>query len=137
MPSSSAWRIVASEAPSSCGPQLKAQPPPPMAHAPKPTLVISSPLVPRGRVGNVMISPLCLGLSFKDDLTAHMAALTHFLSAAAVTLNAYCLILFLCFALNPPNLTLSLRQRGERYQRRRPESKPTTRPDKRPNLRHP
>src|SRR2546422_211154 len=46
-------------------------------------------------------------------------------------------ILFLCFALNPPNLTLSLRQRGERYQRRRPESKPTTRPDKRPNLRHP
>src|SRR5437879_12279258 len=87
MPSSSAWRIVASEAPSSCGPQLKAQPPPPMAHAPKPTLVISSPLVPRGRVGNVMISPLCLGLSFKDDLTAHMAPLPHFLSAAAVTLD--------------------------------------------------
>src|SRR5437899_227420 len=90
MPSSSAWRIVASEAASSCGPQLKAQPPPPMAHAPKPTLVISSPLVPRERVGNVMIF-LCLGLSFKDDLAAHMAALTHFLRAAAVTLNAYCL----------------------------------------------
>src|SRR6266513_2853703 len=52
IPSSSARCIAASESVSSCGPQPNAQPPPPIAHAPKPTVVISSPLEPSGRVGN-------------------------------------------------------------------------------------
>jgi len=51
IPSSSARRIAASESASSCGPQPNAQPPPPIAQAPKPTVVMSSPLVPSGRVG--------------------------------------------------------------------------------------
>src|SRR5439155_24530632 len=46
--------MAASDAVSSCGPQPNAQPPPPIAQAPKPTVVISSPLVPSGRVGNVV-----------------------------------------------------------------------------------
>src|SRR2546430_5527119 len=54
IPSSSARCIAASESVSSCGPQPNAQPPPPIAHAPKPTVVISSPLEPSGRVGNVI-----------------------------------------------------------------------------------
>src|SRR5207237_1989130 len=58
MPSSSARRIAASESASSCGPQPNAQPPPPVAHAPKPTVVMSSPLVPSGRVGNVIRTTL-------------------------------------------------------------------------------
>src|SRR5438046_1163930 len=53
-PSSSARRIAASESASSCGPQPNAQPPPPIAHAPKPTVVMPSPLEPSGRVGNVI-----------------------------------------------------------------------------------
>src|SRR5437588_408749 len=57
-PSSSARRIAASESASSCGPQTNAQPPPPVAHAPKPTVVISSPLEPSGRVGNVIATTL-------------------------------------------------------------------------------
>src|SRR2546427_3366278 len=54
IPSPSARCIAASESVSSCGPQPNAQPPPPIAHAPKPTVVISSPLEPSGRVGNVI-----------------------------------------------------------------------------------
>src|SRR4029077_4875288 len=54
-PSSSAWRMVATDCTSSCGPQPNDQPPPPIAQAPKPTVVISSPLVPSERVGNVMV----------------------------------------------------------------------------------
>src|SRR2546425_8917561 len=54
IPSSSARCIAASESVSSCGPQPNAQSPPPMAHAPRPTVVISSPLEPSGRVGNVI-----------------------------------------------------------------------------------
>src|SRR6266404_5738058 len=49
--------MAAREAVSSCGPQPKDQPPPPMAQAPKPRVVIFNPLVPRERVGNVMMSP--------------------------------------------------------------------------------
>ena len=44
--------MAASDASSSCGPQPKAHPAPPIAQAPKPTVVISSPLLPRGRVGS-------------------------------------------------------------------------------------
>src|ERR1019366_5491851 len=40
-----------------CGPQPKAQPPPPMAHEPKPTVVIWNPLEPSGRVGKLMMAP--------------------------------------------------------------------------------
>src|SRR6184192_1180585 len=54
IPSSRARRIAASESASSCGPHPNAQPPPPIAHAPKPTVVMSIPLEPRGRVGNVI-----------------------------------------------------------------------------------
>src|SRR6267378_3802910 len=49
--------MAAREAVSSCGPQPKDQPPPPMAQAPKPMVVIFNSLVPRKRVGNVMMSP--------------------------------------------------------------------------------
>src|SRR5689334_17611219 len=51
MPRSSAWRMAAMDASSSCGPQPKAHSPP-MAQAPKPTLVMASPLRPSGRVGS-------------------------------------------------------------------------------------
>src|SRR2546425_15080 len=54
IPSSRARRIAASESASSCGPQPYAQPPPPIAHAPKPTVVMSDPLEPSGRVRNVI-----------------------------------------------------------------------------------
>src|SRR5579863_10006307 len=43
--------MAASEVASSCGPQEKAQPPPPMAHVPKPTVVISRLLKPKARFG--------------------------------------------------------------------------------------
>ncbi len=56
MPRSSAWRIAASEAASSCGPQPYFQPPPPMAHAPNPTGVISSSLDPSRLRGNTVAS---------------------------------------------------------------------------------
>src|SRR3989454_7851287 len=46
--------MAGSESASPCGPQPYAQPPPPVAHAPKPTVVMSSPLEPSGRVGNVI-----------------------------------------------------------------------------------
>src|SRR3989454_574742 len=55
MPSSSACRMAARDAVSSCGPQPNDQPPPPIAQAPRPTVVISSPLVPSGRVGKVVV----------------------------------------------------------------------------------
>src|SRR3989449_1946507 len=55
MPSSSACRMAARDAVSSCGPQPNDQPPPPIAQAPKPTVVISSPLVPSGRVGKLVV----------------------------------------------------------------------------------
>jgi hypothetical protein len=51
-PFATACWIAATEAASSCGPQAKAQPPPPAAQAPKPTVVISGPLEPSRRVGN-------------------------------------------------------------------------------------
>src|SRR5436190_1058986 len=44
--------MAASESSSSCGPQPNDQPPPPAAQAPKPTVVISKPLEPWGRVGS-------------------------------------------------------------------------------------
>src|SRR6059058_5808591 len=50
--------MAASDAVSSCGPQPNAQPPPPIAQAPKPTVVISSPLEPSGRVGSVIRTTL-------------------------------------------------------------------------------
>src|SRR5207245_219040 len=55
MPSSSACRMAARDAVSSCGPQPNDQPPPPIAQAPKPTVVISSPLAPSRRVGKVVV----------------------------------------------------------------------------------
>src|SRR5215472_16467023 len=57
MPNWRAWRMAARDAVSSCGPQPKDQPPPPMAQAPNPTVVISIPAAPKGRVGNVMTLP--------------------------------------------------------------------------------
>src|SRR5713226_6670798 len=56
-PSSIACRIVASDSASSCGPQPNDQPPPPTAHEPNPTLVMSSPLVPSGRVASAIVLP--------------------------------------------------------------------------------
>ena len=66
-PSSSARRIDASDASSSWGPQPKDQPPPPAAHAPKPTTVISGPLSPRVRVGRIMVPR---ALSYQLQLSA-------------------------------------------------------------------
>src|ERR1700680_1150049 len=57
MPNSRAWRIVAMDSASSCSPHPKAHPPPPMAHEPKPTVVIWNPLEPSGRVGKPMMAP--------------------------------------------------------------------------------
>src|SRR5207244_4347794 len=56
MPRSTAWRIAAIESASSWLPQAKVQPPPPIAHAPKPTRVIRIPVVPSGAVGSVSVS---------------------------------------------------------------------------------
>src|SRR5579884_692121 len=53
-----AWRMVSSDTLSSCGPHPNDQPPPPIAHAPKPTVVISRPLEPSGRLLIFMIAPL-------------------------------------------------------------------------------
>ena len=62
MPSSSACRIVASDAASSCGPQPKDQPPPPTAHEPNPSRVMCNPLRPSGRVASAMTTlPSCRG----------------------------------------------------------------------------
>ncbi len=55
MPRSTACRIAATESPSSCVPQPKAYPAPPIAHAPKPTRVISIPVVPSGFVGSPVV----------------------------------------------------------------------------------
>src|SRR5258707_9013577 len=46
--------MVASETASSWGPQLNAQPPPPIAQAPNPVFVIRTRLKPRGRCGRFM-----------------------------------------------------------------------------------
>src|SRR3989442_6577890 len=56
MPRSTAWRIAAIESASSWFPQAKVHPPPPIAHAPKPTRVIRMPVVPTGAVGSVSVS---------------------------------------------------------------------------------
>src|SRR2546422_4506756 len=56
MPRSTAWRIAAIESASSWLPQAKVQPPPPIAHAPKPTRVIRMPVLPSGAVGSVSVS---------------------------------------------------------------------------------
>jgi hypothetical protein len=45
-PSSTARWIAAIDSSLSCGPQPNSQPPPPIAHAPKPRRVISKPVVP-------------------------------------------------------------------------------------------
>ena len=51
--------MAAMESLSSWPPHANSQPEPPMAQAPKPRVVIFNPLVPRERVGNVMMSPPC------------------------------------------------------------------------------
>src|SRR5207245_2467365 len=53
---STAWRMAAIESASSWLPQAKLHPPPPIAHAPKPTRVIRMPVVPSGAVGSVSVS---------------------------------------------------------------------------------
>src|ERR1700736_2779097 len=55
MPRSIAWRIVATDSASSCGPHPYDHPPPPIAQDPNPTVVILSPLEPSRRVGNAML----------------------------------------------------------------------------------
>src|SRR5205807_7260028 len=57
-PSSMAWRIVFCDTWSSCGPHPNDHPPPPIAHAPNPTVVISSPLEPSARLSICMIPPM-------------------------------------------------------------------------------
>jgi hypothetical protein len=62
MPRSAAWRMVAIDCSSSCGPHPNAQPPPPIAQAPKPTVVISMSVAPSRRVVSVVrIEPLLRG----------------------------------------------------------------------------
>src|SRR5439155_13803555 len=73
MPSSRARRIVARESASSCGPQPNAQPPPPIAQAPKPTVVILSPLLPSGPVGAE--SRLPSGSGNQQQFTGRLACL--------------------------------------------------------------
>src|SRR5438132_5807690 len=46
--------MAAIEAASSCGPQPYAQPPPPIAHAPNPTVVISRSVAPSRRLSSAM-----------------------------------------------------------------------------------
>src|SRR5262249_9708213 len=66
-PSAMARRIVSSDTLSSCCPHPYAPPPPPIAHAPNPTVVISSPLEPSERLLICIIPPqvfsfqVCLG----------------------------------------------------------------------------
>src|SRR6266850_3697698 len=48
--------MAAIESASSWLPQAKVHPPPPIAHAPKPTRVIRMPVVPSGAVGSVSVS---------------------------------------------------------------------------------
>ena len=50
-PRSTARRIAATDSVSSCGPQPPDQPVPPTAQAPKPTRVMSMPVVPKVMVG--------------------------------------------------------------------------------------
>src|SRR4051812_8487181 len=54
MPRSTAWRIAATAAPSSCAPHDDAHPAPPIAHEPKPTRVIDGPERPSCRVGTTL-----------------------------------------------------------------------------------
>src|SRR5262249_15461290 len=56
MPLSRADRIAAIDSLSSCGPHAKAQPPPPMAHAPMPMGVICKSLLPRFLVIGTIIA---------------------------------------------------------------------------------
>ena len=49
IPNSTPCRTAAMESLSSCGPQPNDHPPPPIAHVPTPTVVISMPLLPSGR----------------------------------------------------------------------------------------
>src|SRR5256886_16003882 len=65
-----ACRMVASDSASSCGPHPNDQPPPPPAHEPNPTVVISSPLVPSGRVASAIVSPPGAAASFTDRARA-------------------------------------------------------------------
>src|SRR5437879_13271392 len=53
-PRPTAWWMAATEAASSCGPQPYAQPAPPIAQAPNPTVVISRSVAPRRRVSSAM-----------------------------------------------------------------------------------
>src|SRR4029077_17643841 len=54
---------------SSCGPQPKAQPPPPAAHAPNPTRVISMSVVPSCRTGSVLTMGRLLSLAGAKEVT--------------------------------------------------------------------
>ena len=56
-PASTAWRMAATESESSWLPHPKLHSPPPMAQAPKPTLVISMPVLPSGRFATTLPSP--------------------------------------------------------------------------------
>src|SRR5579864_529904 len=69
MPNSTPWRIAAIEASSSCLPQPKSHPPPPIAQVPSPTIVISIPLLPRGLFFNAITSPSVNASSFKRSLS--------------------------------------------------------------------
>src|SRR2546425_3512221 len=76
MPSSSACRIVASDAASSCGPQPNDQPPPPTAHEPNPSRVMCNPLRPSGRVASAMTTlPSCRGRS--EEHTSELQSLAY------------------------------------------------------------
>src|SRR5665647_2540999 len=67
-PRSTARWMAAIERLSSCGPQPNDQPPPPAAQEPKPTVVISRPLVPSGRVGSDI---MCLQWSRSAAVRRH------------------------------------------------------------------
>src|ERR1700722_16719142 len=51
--------MAAIDSSSSWGPHEYAQPPPPAAQAPKPTLVMSMPVFPKGRVGKPTVKTSC------------------------------------------------------------------------------
>src|ERR1700722_17498054 len=72
-PSETACWIAAIEASSSCGPQPNDQPPPPTAQAPKPTVVISSPLLPRNRFFSAMLNPSPLTVGASSAQNPHAA----------------------------------------------------------------
>ena len=62
IPSSSARWIAAIDCSSSWGPQPNSQPPPPIAHAPKPTRVISRPVSPSCVVFSCVVCMMLLSM---------------------------------------------------------------------------